>query len=254
MNIPKEMLEWKTTESYMVKLHIAHNYISGVFMEQRFHPEWTVEKVKDQVYLRTGTEPAFQVLTLQDASGKTICTLDNDAATLASLGAQDGFTLHCQDTNPNSLAKNGGFEDLSQVEKYEISDEAYEARDNSYRAWKKKLEREEPNHPWLVKIRNMKENKTDEEEAKHIHVGDRVEVLGGRRGTVRFVGVVPEIKSGWWVGIEYDEPSGKHDGVVKGKRYFDAAPMCGGFMRPSAVKVGDFPPLGLDDLEDDDEL
>lgn len=34
-----------------------------------------------------------------------------------------------------------------------------------------------------------------------------------RRGTVKYVGQVAELKAGWWIGIEYDEPIGKHDGT-----------------------------------------
>lgn len=88
-----------------------------------------------------------------------------------------------------------------------------------------------------------------------------------RRGTVRFVGPVPTIpfpgvstEDGEpdqgslpiWVGIELDEPTGKNDGSVGGKRYFKCSNKAGVFVKPEKVEVGDFPPLGLDDdLEDE---
>jgi tubulin-folding cofactor B len=48
-------------------------------------------------------------------------------------------------------------------------------------------------------------------------VGDRCEVNpGGKRGEVKFVGKIPAIAAGWFVGVQYDEPVGKNDGTCKG--------------------------------------
>ena len=59
---------------------------------------------------------------------------------------------------------------------------------------------------------------------------------GGRGTTIAFVGQVPELGLGWWVGVDYDEPLGKNDGAIKGKRYFESDPQHGGFVRPSMVR------------------
>ena len=50
-----------------------------------------------------------------------------------------------------------------------------------------------------------------------IKVGDRVVVSGSKVGTARYVGST-EFAKGDWVGVELDEPLGKNDGSVKGKR------------------------------------
>lgn len=55
------------------------------------------------------------------------------------------------------------------------------------------------------------------QEADAIALGSRCEVElddGGlkRRGVVRFSGLV-KFKPGYWIGVEYDEPLGKHDGM-----------------------------------------
>jgi len=91
-----------------------------------------------------------------------------------------------------------------------------------------------------------KEPITDDEHmadlAAGMKVGDRCEVtVGGKRGEVKFVGKIPAIAPGWWIGVQYDEPVGKNDGTVKGARFFECPPKFGGFLRPDKLQVGDFP-------------
>ncbi len=69
----------------------------------------------------------------------------------------------------------------------------------------------------------------------------------------RYVGKVPELPLGHWVGVEYDEPVGKNDGAVKGRRYFQTRPGYGGMVRPANVSVGDFPPADIE-FDDEDEI
>ena len=91
-------------------------------------------------------------------------------------------------------------------------------------------------------------------EAAALTPGARCQVQpGDRRGAVRFVGKVPGLAPGFWVGVQFDEPVGKHDGTVKGVRYFECAANFGGMVRPDKVEQGDFPEI--DELADlDDEL
>jgi hypothetical protein len=49
---------------------------------------------------------------------------------------------------------------------------------------------------------------------QNIQVGSRCEVApGGKRGVVKFVGQAEPLGPGFWVGVQYDEPLGKHDGM-----------------------------------------
>ena len=131
----------------------------------------------------------------------------------------------------------------------------YESRNDSVLAWKKahQLGRFDPNAP---SIEQQKVNASYREvEERHIKLEARCRLLPDsdhRRGAVRYIGDIPEIPGvGAWVGVELDEPTGKNDGGVKGKRYFECKANCGVFVRAERVEVGDFPVL--DELADDDE-
>ena len=76
------------------------------------------------------------------------------------------------------------------------------------------------------------------EVAGALTVGDRCEVHpGGKPATVRYVGKIPALGPGWWVGVQYDKAIGKNNGSVKGERLFQCPPKCGGFLRPDKVTV-----------------
>jgi tubulin-folding cofactor B len=91
-----------------------------------------------------------------------------------------------------------------------------------------------------------------------IPIGSRCEVESiepglHKRGTVRYVGPTEFGSAGGvWIGIEYDEPMGKNDGSVEGKRYFVCAPKCGVFVRADRVRVGDYPALDPFEFEDEE--
>ena len=91
---------------------------------------------------------------------------------------------------------------------------------------------------------------TDDEhlaaEAGAMKAGDRCEVtapgMGRKRGEVKYVGKIPQIAPGWWVGVVYDEPVGKNDGSVKGRRCFECNLDYGGFVRPDKIQPDPDPP------------
>jgi tubulin-folding cofactor B len=144
------------------------------------------------------------------------------------------------------------------VAKYEMSPDEYEQKTDSVLAWKKanKLGRFDPSAPSLEQA---KLQAIDAEiKNREIEVGKRCRVgeEDSKRGEVMYVGEVEEIPGGpgKWIGVRLDEPVGKNDGSLKGKRYWgkDGDPKFGVFVRPERVEVGAFPII--DDLEDMDEI
>lgn len=68
----------------------------------------------------------------------------------------------------------------------------------------------------------------------NLKVGQVIELNDGRIGVIRFIGDTA-FAEGLWVGVEFDDPSGKNDGSVQGTRYFDSKPGHGMFLRPMGV-------------------
>jgi tubulin-folding cofactor B len=129
----------------------------------------------------------------------------------------------------------------------------YETLPDSVLAWKKsqKLGRFDPSLPEqeAEKIRVMWSEITDRKIA--VSARCRLGADSARRGTVAYVGEVEEIPGkGPWVGVTIDEPVGKNDGSVGGKRYFTCAEKRGVFVRPERVEMGDWPVL----MDEDDDL
>jgi hypothetical protein len=72
-----------------------------------------------------------------------------------------------------------------------------------------------------------------------LKLGDRVLVGGAKEGFLRYVGPT-EFAKGVWAGVELEEPMGKNDGAVSGKRYFQCPPKHGLFAPlPKVEKLAD---------------
>lgn len=244
----------------------------GFLTERRITPTWTVNQLKAKLETMTGVPPGSQRLQLK-TPGRPNQWVDGDDTVIGDWGLMKGSEIEVHDTRPAAARPN--FTDLSAVEKYVLPESTYETLPNSVLAWKKnqKLGRFDPTAvPPEEAMRNQAEKDRIDVQKRDIAVSKRAIVLPSspphiRRGTVRFVGPVPTIPfpgvstedSGLdqgslpiWVGIELDEPTGKNDGSIGGKRYFECPNKTGVFVKPEKVEVGDFPPLGLDDdLEDE---
>ncbi|KAK7103366.1 tubulin-folding cofactor B-like [Littorina saxatilis] len=226
--------------------------ISSFGSEKRFPKSTTVGNLKGKLELVTGGSARSMKLFAYDKENKLVCALDNDDALLGSYPIDSGMILHVEDKQLCA----GEFDDVSKVEKFEIPEDEYAKRTDSVRAFKEKNKIGRFN-PEAQKKKEEEQKQKEEEEkqqAATMKAGDRCQVRvpgqPSRRGTVRYVGEA-DFKPGLWVGVQYDEPHGKNDGSVAGKRYFECPQKYGGFVKPTAVEVGDFPEedLGFDEDE-----
>ena len=227
-----------------VRLDSTHSHRSNTLREIRFELSETVENVKQGLERRWGSNPSFMRLQLRDETGAVLAELSDDSQSLGAYGARDLMVLHVIDSDPNAL----NLDDVSQVEKYMISDEAYNSRTDTFRKFKEEQAKRNPAFAKPAKKPAI-DPEFEADVAAQVAVGSRCRLNpGDKRGTVRYVGKVPEAQPGWWVGVELDEPLGKNDGSLKGVAYFHCEANYGTFARPSTVELGDFKPADEDEL------
>lgn len=220
-----------------VLLRVTHSNLKSFNADVRFSLQMSVEAVKEKLWKKCGTSVNSMSLELYDDNGAKIAELSDNSRPFGFYSPLDGFQLHIVDLDPSSVTSGGWLEDTSLVEKYKISDEAYEKRDGTFKKFKEKLAHQKPSCASTKVADNYMEDL-----CANIKVGDRCQVEPGeKRGVVKYVGRAENLGPGFWVGVQYDEPLGKHDGLVKGTRYFNCPPNHGGMVRPDKVQVGDYP-------------
>jgi len=274
----KEYVTWdsglQNQGTSTVLLHVTHSNLKARFMELRLDRHMTVERVKEKLRTHCGTGSQFMHLTLMNECNQVMADMTDDSLKLGYFSPMNGWTIHITDLDPHSLAANGGLEDVSLVQKYEISEEDYLKRDDNFRKWKEQKLAADPSWTMQKQIKRQQDDrmkrldpsfvpepeKQKVEDDEHMadlvaamKVDDRCEINpGGKRGAVKFIGKIPAIAPGYWVGVQYDEPVGKNDGTVKGARLFSCPPNFGGFLRPDKVTVGDYPEL--EEWDDDEDI
>ncbi|CCM02652.1 uncharacterized protein FIBRA_04756 [Fibroporia radiculosa] len=234
--------------------------------ERRFDLHITVQQLKNKLELITGIPVPNQSISVHNAENDSniLAVLEDENRALGFYGMQDGQVLKVTDLNP-STSFTGQLSDVSQVEKFELSEEAYAQRRGTFvllNLLESILHGMRTDTVLAYKQRHKIGRFADNEESAstpvpevNISIGSRCEVETSeegfhKRGTVRFVGPTKFAKSGTWVGVEYDEPIGKNDGSVQGERYFTCRQNFGVFVRPDRLKIGDFP---VEEINFDDE-
>lgn len=219
--------------------------------ERRISPQWTVSYLKQRLEQITGISPEYQQLQYfpirtSNENRPIGGTTAEDEKTINDYGIVAYSRIHVVDTDPESKLKGLANEADAENATFKLSEEEYANRADSVLNWKKQqhLGRFDPQfnqHKDYIQKQN-------EELAKNIEVGSRCRVInieGERRGQVKYVGRIDQLDKGEnvWVGVEFDEPVGKNDGLIGTLRVFESRPKHGSFVKPKQVEVGDFPEL-----------
>lgn len=232
----------------------------------------------------TGIPASSQKLEVFDLKDKLVLELQNDDDKLGKFEIDDHYRIHVTSKDGSGGMGSGlgtaasaglgvsagagyggiiDFNDTSKVEKYELDEEKYDNLKGTVRDYKRRMKMGRFNAEEVAKQEAEKLEKQEQQEKlqesaiKNLSVSSRCKISvpkqASRLGTTRFLGKT-SFAEGLWAGVEYDEPVGKNDGSVKGKRYFDCKDKYGGFVKVEYVECGDFP-AEEDDFSDlDDEI
>jgi len=258
---------------------LTHSNLPAKFPDIRLDLHMTIERVKERFKLHIGTPVDYQRLILKD-NGRVVCEMTDNKRMLGFYSVVAGNEIHVIDTDPYSLSRGGGLTDVTLVEKYRMSDEAYDTRKGTMRDYIKEKRKKDPNFKLKpkgmttmgvgtatadqqAKIDSFNMNDTDKEKevppgadsVEGIEVGMRCEVQpGARRGEVMWVGEDAALKAGHWVGVKLDEPLGMNNGTVKGVQLFECGENYGAMVRGKNCTVGDFPDLFSLDSDEEEEI
>ena len=123
----------------IIKLNATCSSMEGMFLpEIRFDQNWNIAKVKDFLERKFGTNPADMRLQLLNQQNVAVAQMSDNEATLGSYNPVANMTIHIIDESGQTGLVDE-FSDVSKVEKYEISEKDYAARDDTFRGWKERM-------------------------------------------------------------------------------------------------------------------
>lgn len=126
-------------------IDITHSNLVQRHIELRFDKHEKIEELKFRIHRQTGTPPDYQKLLIKQG-GQVIGEIGKDDSKMIGFyGIESGMEIHCVDLNPYSASANGGYEDVSKIQKYKMSDEEYEKRKGTLRDWAKKQKEKDAN-------------------------------------------------------------------------------------------------------------
>ena len=174
-------------------------------------------------------------------------------ATLKELGLGNFHRIHVCPVGFKKAAglfdRNDDFTDTSLVPKFELTDEEYSQKEETFRNWKAKM------LPKASLSTMMSDNNGASED--WMKFGSRCIVNSNnfkRKGTIKWKGTLKGKESeGLFVGVSLDEPLGLHNGTLLGVTYFTCEKLHGTFVKANFVT----PIVNNDDrdeLNDDDAM
>ena len=123
----------------IMKLNASHAQMEGMFLpELRFDLNWNIAKCKDFLERKFGTSAADMRLQLQNTKGQPVCNMADNEKTLGEYNPEQNYTVQVIDESGQTIVNE--FDDVSKVEKYEISEADYAKRDDTFRSFKERME------------------------------------------------------------------------------------------------------------------
>ncbi|KAL7288942.1 hypothetical protein TKK_0016905 [Trichogramma kaykai] len=238
------------TSSEYLNVTITNSNNIGHSIERRFKKDLIIQDFKNKLELLVGGQSNSMKLEVYNENNDIVCKINDNDRALGLYPIKDGMRIHV------ILNSEADAADPSAVEKFELSEDQYASRSDTVKAFLKehKLGKYNEEETKRKEEEKQKELENEEKLIKSMKIGDRCEVnvpgAPKRKATIMYLGNT-EFKSGWWVGVKYDEPFGKNNGSVAGKKYFECIDKYGGFVKPAHVVIGDFPE---DDFDLDEEL
>lgn len=237
-----------STTGDFIKINVTNSKTDHVAFDIKFAKSMTVGDLKLKLQVITGGSAGTMTVGLYKGE-ELMTSLTDDNMMLGALPIEPGMRFHVVDDFIYALSD-------EPVEKFSLSEDQYEEKDNTVRSFLKRNRMGKYNEEEQKQEDEKRAQKAELEKQKAdmCVVGSRCQVTvkgcPTRRGTVMYNGPL-EGKTGVFIGVKYDEPLGKNDGSVQGTRYFTCQPNYGGFVSPLAVEVGDFPE---EDFNMDDEI
>jgi len=233
--------------SDMLEVYVCTKLSEPEINARRYRRGMTIGDLKNKLEMITGRSAGTMMLSAYDKD-KLVAKLDDDDSQLGSYPVENGMFL---------LVDDPAFETFDQdaVDGYKMTGEEYNAKQQTLKSFlmNNKLGKYNPDYIKQQEqetVEKEQQENIEKEQIDKMEVGQRCCIRlpnkPAQHGTVMYKGRL-DGKSGYWVGVKYDEPYGKHDGSLNGKRYFETFPKYGSFVSPSSIVIGDFPVI-------DDEL
>jgi tubulin-specific chaperone B len=218
---------------------------------KRYAKDLKLIDFKNKIEMMTGYQTADMKLKLLNKNKQVICDLDDNDKMIGFYPMEDGYFVEV-DGGTNVLGSSN-LPDDPNFTRYELTDAEYQQKQNTMRDFKQKNKLGQFNKERVALEEKLRKEKIEEDKLllSAIPIGSRCQVRAPnaptRVGTVMYTGEL-DGKPGLFVGVKYDEPLGKNDGSVEGKRYFECSKNYGGFVKPEHVTVGDFPEESFDEI------
>ncbi|KAI6646628.1 Tubulin folding cofactor B S homeolog [Oopsacas minuta] len=220
---------------------------TGQITEKRFDNSISVGELKGKLELITGMLGSTMDLGLYSKTNAYVCGLIDNMKPLSAYNVAEDMVVEVTSSDPKSKVID--FSDPN-FQRYELNEDDYDKRPGTVRAFLKQNQL----GTFSGKAAPKANEDDGKEEAEKLSLKSRCLVTmpnqSGKKGVIIYIGKT-DFKEGYWVGVRYDEPVGKNDGSVNGKRYFECQAKHGGFVKPKYVTMGDYPE---DTYSDDDEM